>query len=133
MATQESMAIRANAACDRIEALLRAAGVEVAPLPRIMRDREMLRCVQLEKIAEMLARVSLPKLETDSVNDDDTQPVEITFETSTEYLALKAEMEAALDAAGEDTKKLNRISRDFGSKIRDLHEKWEASNGARQP
>jgi hypothetical protein len=57
MATQESMAVRANAACDRIEAVLAALGAETAPLPRLMREREMLRCVQLERIADALEKV----------------------------------------------------------------------------
>lgn len=57
MATQESMAIRANTACNRIETLLKGMGADVAPLPRLMRDREMLRCIQLEQIADMLEQI----------------------------------------------------------------------------
>lgn len=60
MATQESMAIRANTACDRIETLLAGMGVEVAPLPRLNKDREMLRCLQLEQIAAMLEQAVSP-------------------------------------------------------------------------
>lgn len=60
MATQESMAIRANTAVEEIEEAFAALGVEVTPLPRLMRDREMLRCVQLEQIAQTLKRISLP-------------------------------------------------------------------------
>lgn len=54
MATLESMAIRSNAACDRIETALQALGVDFEPLPRLMRDREMLRAVQLEQLAVIL-------------------------------------------------------------------------------
>jgi hypothetical protein len=60
MATLESMAIRSDAACSRIEAMLKALGVEINPLPRLMHDREMLRAVQLEKIADALEQVATP-------------------------------------------------------------------------
>lgn len=57
MATLESMAIRSNAACDRIEHYLTRLGVVSDPLPRIHREREMLRCIQLEAIADALSQV----------------------------------------------------------------------------
>lgn len=58
MATLESMAIRSNNAIDRIEEkLVGEWGVKSAPLPRLMKDREMLRCNQLERIADMLDAV----------------------------------------------------------------------------
>lgn len=61
MATLESMAIRSNAACDRIEKQLQALGVASEPLPRLHQDREMLRCIQLEIIADALEQVKLPQ------------------------------------------------------------------------
>lgn len=61
MATLESMAIRSDAACKRIEQKLAELGVQVTPIPRLMRDREMLRAVQLEQIAALLEQVKLPK------------------------------------------------------------------------
>lgn len=67
MATLESMAIRSNAAIDRIEQKLAALGVDVKPLPRLMREREMLRCVQLEHIAVLLEQVEMPVLESVSI------------------------------------------------------------------
>lgn len=58
MATLESMAIRSNAAINRIEQkLITEWGVKSAPLPRIHKDREMLRCNQLERIADMVESV----------------------------------------------------------------------------
>lgn len=60
MATLESMAIRSNAACDRIEKQLQALGVESKPLPRTMQDREMLRTIQLEQIAALLESIHIP-------------------------------------------------------------------------
>lgn len=50
MATRKALAIKANAACDRIEAALAAGGVDIT-LPRLHKDREMLRVQQLEQIA----------------------------------------------------------------------------------
>lgn len=69
MATLQSMAIRSNAACDRIEATLQALGVDIAPssdsdyqpLPRTHKEREMLRAIQLEQIAAMLESIVLPE------------------------------------------------------------------------
>lgn len=61
MATLESMAIRSDAALLRIEKQLAALGVDVTPIPRLMRDREMLRCVQLEQVAALLETVEIPK------------------------------------------------------------------------
>jgi hypothetical protein len=63
MATLESMAIRSDAALKRIEDKLTELGVQVAPIPRLMRDREMLRCNQLEQIAGLLESVELPQTE----------------------------------------------------------------------
>lgn len=58
MATSESMAIRCNAALDRIEAAITALqGNEVESLPRLNRDREMLRVIQLEQIANWLDEI----------------------------------------------------------------------------
>jgi hypothetical protein len=61
MATLESMAIRSNAACKRIEARLNALGVESEPLPRSHQDRDMLRTIQLEQIADALESIELPQ------------------------------------------------------------------------
>lgn len=60
MATLESMAIRSNTAIDRIEQQLAALGVDIEPLPRLNKDREMLRCIQLERIANALETITLP-------------------------------------------------------------------------
>lgn len=57
MATLESMAKRSDAACQQIETALEALGVAIPPLPRTMRERELLRCVQLERIAEALQQI----------------------------------------------------------------------------
>lgn len=64
MATLESMAIRSDAACNRIEQKLAALGVDVTPIPRLMREREMLRTVQLETIAKLLDQLELSVIET---------------------------------------------------------------------
>jgi hypothetical protein len=57
MASPKALAIRANNACDRIEETLTAQGVEVGTLPRLHNDREYLRVVQLEAIADALANL----------------------------------------------------------------------------
>jgi hypothetical protein len=59
MATLESMAIRSNAAIDRIQKQLKALGVEF-DTQRLHREREMLRCIQLEAIADALDSVQEP-------------------------------------------------------------------------
>lgn len=61
MATLESMAIRSNAACDRIEKTLAALGVAITPIPHVHQDREMLRTIQLEQIADALESIKLPQ------------------------------------------------------------------------
>lgn len=59
MATLESMAIRSDSAMSRIEAQLARMGIEIG-VPRTMREREMLRCIQLEAIAHALEQVVYP-------------------------------------------------------------------------
>lgn len=55
MATQESMAIRSDSALTEIEAIIsQMIGADVQALPRTNRDREMLRVIQLEQIAQWL-------------------------------------------------------------------------------
>ena len=61
MATLESMAIRSNTALDRIEAKLSEMGIQLDALPRLHREREMLRCIQLEIIADALDKIEAPK------------------------------------------------------------------------
>lgn len=59
MATVEAMAIRANAALDRIEAALSAMkGEELEPMQRLFRDRELLRVQQLEQIANWIEEIA---------------------------------------------------------------------------
>lgn len=58
MASVESMAIRSNEALDRIEAIVsELLGADVPGLQRIHRDRDMLRVVQLETIAQWLQEI----------------------------------------------------------------------------
>lgn len=57
MATLESMAIRSDTALDRIEKQLAKLGVEVDTFPRLNRESEMLRCIQLEQIADAIESV----------------------------------------------------------------------------
>jgi len=58
MATLESLAIRSDAACERIEnKVIEDWGVKSAPLPRLNRNRDELRANQLERIADMLEAV----------------------------------------------------------------------------
>lgn len=72
MATLESMAIRSNAALDRIEQALQERGGSLpATTPRLMREREMLRCVQLEAIAAALE--ALPAMQEQPV----VEPVQV--------------------------------------------------------
>jgi hypothetical protein len=60
MATQESMAIRCNDALDRIEAAIsNLHGSPVESVQRLYRDREMLRVIQLEQIANWLEALAL--------------------------------------------------------------------------
>lgn len=65
MASNESMAIRTNAALDRIELVLSSLkGEALEPLMRLHRDREMLRVIQFETLAtwlEELASDPMPK------------------------------------------------------------------------
>jgi hypothetical protein len=58
MATLESMAMRSNAALDRIQKQLKALGVEF-DTQRLHREREMLRCIQLEAVAAALDKVQV--------------------------------------------------------------------------
>jgi hypothetical protein len=51
------MAIRSDAAIKRIETRMTQLGVQAEPIPRANRDREMLRCNQLERIAAMTEAV----------------------------------------------------------------------------
>jgi hypothetical protein len=70
MATQESMAIRCNAALDEIEAIL--SGMlrqELESLPRVKQDREMLRVNQLEGIRDWLRLLPTEELETIPTKD----------------------------------------------------------------
>jgi hypothetical protein len=65
MATLESMAIRSDEAMAEIEAILgEMRGEAVEPLPRIDRDREMLRVIQLEGIAAWLREIQVLKPKT---------------------------------------------------------------------
>jgi hypothetical protein len=58
MASIESMAIRSNEALDRIEtAVSELLGADVPTLQRVHRDRDMLRVVQLETIAQWLEEI----------------------------------------------------------------------------
>ncbi len=58
MASIESMAIRSNEALDRIEKTVsELLGADVPSLQRIHRDRDMLRVVQLETIAQWLQEI----------------------------------------------------------------------------
>lgn len=66
MATIESMAMRSNAAMDRIEGSLRELGLEFESFPRSHRDRDMLRVIQLEGLAELLASLNAPVLSKDA-------------------------------------------------------------------
>lgn len=56
MATREALAIRADAAIDRIIDRLQSQAVNIDPdsVPRINKDRELLRAIQLELIADLL-------------------------------------------------------------------------------
>lgn len=57
MASAKALAIACNAACERIEAWAQANVTEgLTPLPRLHRDREILRKLQLETIADWLDR-----------------------------------------------------------------------------
>lgn len=57
MASKEAIAIKCNAAMERIEAWVKANVNEgLTPLPRLHRDREILRKLQLEGIADWLDR-----------------------------------------------------------------------------
>lgn len=58
MTTREALAIKADAACKRIEEkIIEEWGVKSAPLPRSNRDNEELRVNQLERIADMVDAV----------------------------------------------------------------------------
>jgi hypothetical protein len=70
MATQESMAIRCNAALDEIEDILSGVlGQDLESLPRAKQDREMLRVIQLEGIRDWLRLLPTEALETIPVKD----------------------------------------------------------------
>ncbi len=59
MASAESIAIACDQACERIEDWARHNVSEgLTPLPRLIRDREMLRKIQLETIADWLDRAN---------------------------------------------------------------------------
>ena len=63
MASNESMAIRVNEALDRLEqAVTSMKGEAVEPLPRLHRDREMLRVIQLEALANWLEELASTSL-----------------------------------------------------------------------
>lgn len=65
MATQEALAIACNRACVRIEEAVSAlTGEGVKPLPRVHKDREILRKQQLEIIADLLESLQKPKKTT---------------------------------------------------------------------
>jgi hypothetical protein len=59
----------------------------------------------------------------------DTPAAVKDFGDSEEYKELMRQKEQELDAAGEDTKKLNQVSAKFTKKVREAQEKWQASNG----
>ena len=57
MATLESLSKRSIQAIGTIESKLRELGVEMTPLPRTHRDRDILRSLQLEAIANALSQI----------------------------------------------------------------------------
>lgn len=58
MASKEATAIRCDRAIQNIEQLFEGLGVDVERLPRLHRDREILRAIQLEAIRDALAQVT---------------------------------------------------------------------------
>jgi hypothetical protein len=90
MATLESMAIRSNAACDRIERKMERLGVQAERIPRVHRDREMLRCDQLERIAAMTE--AIPQ----SGNTQSDTRLQDAIALASKANWTKAEMEAIL-------------------------------------
>lgn len=61
MASNVSIAIACENACEQIDQYLKEAGLDVPPLPRINRHRELLRKIQLETIAQHLAQLQASK------------------------------------------------------------------------
>lgn len=57
MATAVSLSIRSIQSIEIIESKLREMGVEMAPIPRSHRDRDILRSLQLEAIASALSQL----------------------------------------------------------------------------
>jgi hypothetical protein len=51
------------------------------------------------------------------------------FADTPEYRTLVQERQTAMDEAGNDTRKLNRVSAEYDKKIKAAHQKWEADQG----
>lgn len=65
MASKESIAIACDKACERIEEWVSVnVAEELTPLPRLNRDREILRKQQLETIADWLDRATVAQDDT---------------------------------------------------------------------
>lgn len=61
MASAESIAIRCDKALATLEAELSRLGVKVAPIPRLNRDKIMLRAIQLEALLAYVQQVQKPE------------------------------------------------------------------------
>lgn len=61
MASAESIAIRCDKALATLESELSRLGVKVAPIPRLNRDKIMLRAIQLEALVGYVQQVQIPE------------------------------------------------------------------------
>ena len=60
MASPQANAMRADKALEQIEAMLAEAGATMPPIPRLHRDREYLRVLQLEAIVDAMSKLAKP-------------------------------------------------------------------------
>lgn len=83
------------------------------------------------KPVDAVTEPEFPFADPDAVEVEIIDPVDakLTFTNSPEYLELKREFDQQIDAAGENTAELNRLSVEFGKKIRAAEKKWNKANG----